>query len=746
MIKFSKVLMVVAAILFVGCSERKSERLTFVAGSYEATAQGHNGDMRVRVTFNDSCLERIEVLEQTETPHVGDIVFDKLIPRMVEANGTGVDALTGATVTSRALMKAVNDAARQAKVSDLKQFQAKALATKNTEMVEGTWDVVIIGAGGAGLSAAAEAAQLGNTVLVIEKNAEMGGNTLLSGGIYQSAVPYLVWDSAHPDAKTGTGYDGKTYAKVKSGTGCIADLELILQWDERPFDEAYYKSHTFEPGNLEELSKHGVHSEYLPTLQALKKEIAAYMAWAKPKLQRGVAETELTLFSTPNLHIFQSYYGGLRQSADEAGETPALPVSTSWVYSSEPLLRQVVEQGQELKPWLMKMGVNFLEQQVIIVGMMWYRGNVMTGADIDTDGDGTTEHYDGNWGAYILAPYTAFIGANKENRLMKATTAKDLIVENGRVTGVTARMADGTNVTAHARKGVIICTGGYAANIRKVIETNRYWKKEWLTNRMATTNRSSQQGDGIWMAQKVNAGTTGMGWTQLMPLGFVDYGNLAFGSVVDAIFVSGRNGRRFVDETRERDVLTIKAFENGITMMGKQGAYLYIRGESSSLPTGGEVKGDNVPGKQYIRTPDQLGALFKELKINVKADEVIKTIRDYDQAIMAGVEPQDVGKRHAASTIGNVKRRADGSYDASTYSLDSTRLIIRTLAPSTHHTMGGLVVDEQRRVLDANGQPIPGLYAAGEVTGGIHGGNRLGGNALTEIMVSGRIAAGACGN
>ena len=55
--------------------------------------------------------------------------------------------------------------------------------------------------------------------------------------------------------------------------------------------------------------------------------------------------------------------------------------------------------------------------------------------------------------------------------------------------------------------------------------------------------------------------------------------------------------------------------------------------------------------------------------------------------------------------------------------------------------MGGLVVDEKRHVLDASGKPIPGLYAAGEVTGGIHGGNRLGGNALTEILVSGRIAA-----
>ena len=88
-----------------------------------------------------------------------------------------------------------------------------------------------------------------------------------------------------------------------------------------------------------------------------------------------------------------------------------------------------------------------------------------------------------------------------------------------------------------------------------------------------------------------------------------------------------------------------------------------------------------------------------------------------------------------------VRRLKDGTYDKPTYSLDSTLLTIRTLAPATHHTMGGLVVDEQRRVLNANGQPIPGLYAAGEVTGGIHGGNRLGGNALTEILVSGRIAS-----
>ena len=723
----NRMLAAIMAVVLCGCKQEAP--LTFQAGTYEVTTQGQNGDIRLSVTFSDSCITDIQVLEQHETPHIGDIVFDELIPQIVKANGTGVDAMTGATVTSRALMKGVTEAASKAQVSDVEQFKTASLPKEETTPVEGTWDVVIVGAGGAGLAAAAEAAQQGNTVLVIEKNAEIGGNTLVSGGIFQSVMPYLVWDPALPDAKTGVGYDGKIYEKAKSGPGCIKDLETILAWDEKEFDAAYYKTHAFEPGNIVELAPHGVHGEYLPVLQALKKEITAYLAWAKPKLARGVPETDLTLFSTKNLHIFQTYYGGLRQSADKQ----------EWVYSDLRMVSPMVEQGQELKPWLASMGVTFLERQIIIVGALWFRGNKMLGADIDTDGDGTPEHYDGNWGAYIMAPFTTFIRANKENRILKSTSARELIEEGGRVKGVKAVMADGTPVTAFARKGVIVATGGYAANIRKVIDTNRYWNKEYLTSRMASTNRSSLQGDGLDMAEKAGAVLTGMGWTQLMPLSYIDYGNLAFGSVSDAVFISAKSGHRFVDESLERDVLSAKAFENGITLYGKQGAYLYIGGEETTEPN--EKRGVDVPGKQYARTAAQLPELLKTLKVRVSADTILKAIRDYDMAVMDGQQPADVSKRYATNTIGKVKRLKDGTYDKSTYSLDSALLTIRVLAPATHHTMGGLVVDEQRHVLDAGGKPIPGLYAAGEVTGGIHGGNRLGGNALTEILVSGRIAA-----
>jgi fumarate reductase flavoprotein subunit len=729
MLTFGRAATRLLVLIFVFCGCEQEAPLTFQAGTYEVTTEGHNGDIRLSVTFSDSCITDIQVLEQHETPHIGDIVFDKLIPQIIKANGTGVDAMTGATVSCRALMKGVAEAANMAKVSDGERFKAAGLPKEEKKPVEGTWDVVIVGAGGAGMAAAAEAAQQGNTVLLIEKNAEIGGNTLVSGGIFQSVMPYLVWDPAHPDAKTGVGYDGKTYEKAKSGPGCVKDLETILGWDEKAFDAAYYKTHAFEPGNIEQLAPHGVHSEYLPVLQTLKQEISAYLAWAQPKLARGVPETDLTLFSTKNLHIFQTYYGGLRQSADKQ----------EWVYSDVRMVSQMVEQGQELKPWLANMGVTFLERQIIIVGALWFRGNKMLGADIDTDGDGTPEHYDGNWGAYIMAPYTTFAKANKENRILKSTTARELIEEGGCVKGVKAVMDDGTPVTAHARKGVIVATGGYAANIRKVIDSNRYWNQQYLTSRMASTNRSSLQGDGLDMAEKVGAALTGMGWTQLMPLSYIDYGNLAFGSVSDAVFISAKTGNRFVDESLERDVLSAKAFENGITLYGKQGAYLYIGGEETTEPN--EKRGVDVPGKQYARTPAQLPELLKTLKIRVSADAILKAIRDYDMAVMDGRQPADVSKRYATNTIGKVKRLKDGTYDKSTYSLDSALLTIRPLAPATHHTMGGLVVDEQRHVLDASGKPISGLYAAGEVTGGIHGGNRLGGNALTEILVSGRIAA-----
>lgn len=415
----------------------ESADLAFTAGTYTASAKGYNGMSEFAVTFSDTAITGIQVVNSTETEHVGDVAFEPMIADMIAANGSGVDAVSGATFSSNALRTAVNDAAEQAGCTNMVAFKANKVEHVAGEAIEETYDIVIVGAGGAGISAAAQAAQDGNTVLVIEKNAEVGGNTLVSGGQYQSVMPYLVWDPADPDAATGVGFDGNTYNKVVESIATLDELKIILGWSEEPFDADFYKDHEFVAGDTAELAKHGVHAEYLSTLQALKAEIQAYLDWVEPKVEAGAGQ--LTLFSTVNLHIFQTYYGGLRPSAD----------MSEWIYGDFDLVNQFIQGGQQLKPWLEAQGSTFVEDtQPTLIGALWYRENEFIGATIDG------ETFGGRWGTYFKAPMNTLLKTSAtagENKIMTRTTANELIVDGGRVVGVKAVQYDGTPVTSTLR-------------------------------------------------------------------------------------------------------------------------------------------------------------------------------------------------------------------------------------------------------------------------------------------------------
>ena len=704
--------------------------VTFTPGTYTAEAEGYHGQIKLDVTFDENSISSINIVEDHETEGIGHEALPMMVERIIQAQGTGVDAVTGATVSSAAIKQAVNNAAMEALVSSLTAFKHKNGKKLHVgETIEDIWDIVVVGGGGAGLFAAAQAAQDGNTVLVLEKAANLGGNTVVSGGAFQSVIPYLVWEENNPDATEGKGDDGKMYPKTKVVAGGLNTLRMLLNWSEASFDTAYYATHPFVAGDVEEQLKHGVHSEYLPVLQALKKELKTYLAWADKQIRKGKKETELTLFSTNNLHIFQTYYGGLRPSYD----------GKEWCYGKVELVSQFIQEGQQLKPWMTQMGVDFYESQAYIVGMLHYRSVSAKGAQVTING--MSEFVPGNQGIYVKAPLAAIVNANSHNKVMTLTTAQDLIFEDGRVKGVNALCNDGSVLKAYAKKGVIIATGGYAANVKKVVETNRYWSADNLTDQIRTTNISTMQGDGIWMAQGIGADVTGMGWTQLLPLSFAKTGSIAFGGVDNSIFISPKTGKRYVDEVSERDALSIAAFDNGIVFRGAHGAHFFIMGKYSfNLVKAGPPLPDQEEA-QYTVKIAQLPQLLKDLNIDTDAQTIVQTIREYDEMLMAGKKPTDVDKKFAIYTIGYSVHNEDGTYQRDTYDLENTELLFRILAPATHHTMGGLLVDTERRVLDTQGNPIPGLFAAGEVTGGIHGGNRLGGNAITEVLVSGRIAA-----
>ena len=703
--------------------------VTYTAGTYTGTAEGYNGPIEVSVTFAEDKIESIEVTTSSETNHVGTPAYDILTADMIEANGSGVDSVSGATFTSRGFKEAVTAAAEAASASDLDGFKKNTVVHEAQDTVEGTWDVVIVGAGGAGMMAGAQSVQDGNTVLVIEENAEIGGNTLVSGGAYQTAYEAVVWDASNPDA-TEAEYEGKVYTKVKNDAGRLYILNTILNWSEDEFDGTIDENHPFVAGNIELNATRGVHAEYLDVLKELKSQIKEYLAWAEPQIEAGKNEKELTLFSTPELHIFQTYYGGLRPNKD----------GSEWIYSDIEKVKEFVNGGQDIYPWLTAQGADIdISRAFTLIGCLWQRENSVNGGTVNG------EFYESKWGAYFAVPANTITTASEENEIMTRTTAYELIEEDGKVTGVKAKKYDGTEVVAHANKGVILATGGYGANISMVQETNDYWDDSFIADNIGTTNRSSLQGDGITMGQAVGADVDGMGWTQMMPLGWVDNGNLAGGAGENVIYINASTGKRYVDESAERDVLSKGGFENGMSKelaeeLGLKyvpGIYVEVSNSGTTAGTGGfNNTAADVEGRMYFRTVSEVAEM-----LHLDEQTLRDTITEYDNYVMGVSDELSVEKLAYTATVGDVEKDENGNYLPDTYNLENVR--IRFLAPSTHHTMGGLVTDVNHHVLDTDGNAISGLYAAGEVTSGYHAGNRLGGNAITEIIVSGRDAAKA---
>lgn len=165
----------------------------FKAGTYEADADGFGGSSKpihVKVTFSDSAIESIEYTADGETPTVGGAALPNLVDAVIAAQSTNIDGQTGATSTSNGFFAAVNDTIKQAG-ADPASLQPKEGSSVPAENIEETCDVVVAGAGGAGLTAAITAAQNGKKVIVLEKASVPGGNSsYATGGMNAAETHY----------------------------------------------------------------------------------------------------------------------------------------------------------------------------------------------------------------------------------------------------------------------------------------------------------------------------------------------------------------------------------------------------------------------------------------------------------------------------------------------------------------------------------------------------------------------------
>lgn len=307
------------------------------------------------------------------------------------------------------------------------------------------------------------------------------------------------------------------------------------------------------------------------------------------------------------------------------------------------------------------------------------------------------------------------------------TKGESLIVTDGKVTGVNATNPDGSTLELTARNGVIIATGGFSKNMDMVMEYNTSGKWPDLSEDVVSTNRDAITGDGILMAEEAGADLVDMEQIQFLYLGIPGRGQidgLYDLGAENTIFVNNQ-GERFVREDGRRDVISKAIFEQEDGQMW----YMHSADVLSDEDTGVSLEG--VPMSYLIENGVYgwvKGETIEDLAeaIGCDAATLQATIDDYNEAIETGT---DAFGRELLT-----KKMETGPW----YALPRV--------PSLHHTMGGLRIDTETRVVDPQGNPIEGLYAAGEVTGGIHGANRLGANAVADTVVFGRLAGEAAAN
>lgn len=668
-----------ASLMLAGCASSAGSTATASSKTFTGSSTGMQGPVTVTLSVDGGKITNVELTEISETPSVASVAMERIPQQIVEHQTTTLDTVTGATFASNAIMRAASEAAKAAGL-DMDKLEANAYHAEAGEDEVWDTDLLVVGAGGAGFSAATTAAQEGAEVIMIEKSSVAGGNTLMQGGAFNANDDDAQAETILTEAQKTT-LDG--YLALKAS-------------DEKLHFDAF--------------------PEWKEVLADLQADIKKFYAENEGK----TVGKDMPGYDSVELHMWHIYTGGLRQMNDG-----------KWVASDIDLARTLAENALGTYEWCVdslnvegQYGKGAGESLFTVLGAMWPRTHKFMTSTPLID--------------------TLKKAAEKEGvKLYTEVAAKSLITdENGKVVGANCEKADGTKVTVNTKKGVILTSGGYGANPKMVKEYDNYWGDD-LTDHTLTTNVGTNTGDGIVMAQEIGAGTVGLDVVQLMPSSSPIKGTMTDGIWGDAsqqIWIDGE-GNRFVNEYAERDVLAKAslALDNGI---------FYIIYAGKDVNENGELQGATLEDGLFGTTVQSMvdnghvwyGSTLKELAENSKtsaggaapafSEEALRATIEKYNTYVANQKDDDFGKEVLAGAIDidAIENNPDAGF------------VISPRKASIHHTMGGVQINTNAEVLDESGNAIDGLWAAGEVTGGIHAGNRLGGNAVADIFTFGHIA------
>ena len=616
---------VIAVSLFgYGCGAKSASTSSDagVSGDFTATAKGFGGDVSVTLTLTDGAITGCTAEGKDETEGVGSQAIAKMPGEIAENGSIAVDGVSGATITSTAIKEA---AAAALTAAGLNPDDYKTAVENDAAAEDSTVDadVVVVGAGGAGMTAAITAAAEGKSVVILESQSMVGGNSVRA---------------------TGGMNAGKTVYQDENEFGESAGVEKTL----KTAAEKYADNET-----ITALAK------------TVSEQWAAYQA------------NPTGYFDSVELMELDTMIGGKGINDPELVET-------------------LCANSADAIDWLDEHGIT-------LHNVSSFGGASVKRIHRPVNAEGKTVSV----GSYMIP----LLQENCEKagvKMMLDTTATEILTDaNGAAVGVKATGASGETVTVNA-KAVVLATGGFGANLDMVVK----YKPE--LKGFMTTNAPGIQGQGIEMAQAIGAATVDMDQIQIHPT--VEANTAALiteGLRGDGAILINEEGQRFIDEVGTRDV--VSAAE-----IAQTGSYSWLvvdqaMADASSVIQGYIKKGYTVTGATY----EELGKAM-----GVDAAAFAETMEKWNGYVEAKNDP-DFGRTSFANPLNT----------APYYAVKVTA--------GVHHTMGGLKINANTEVLNEKGEVIPGLFAAGEVTGGVHGANRLGGNAVADFTVFGRIAGAA---
>ena len=595
-----------------------------VSGSFTGTAKGM-GEVSVTLTLTDNVITDCTAKGDEETPGIGSVVIEQFPGEVVEGNTINLDSISGATITSNAFVEAAKAALTEAGLNP-DDYMAKADKTANGETVSYDADVVVIGAGGAGMTAAMTAADAGQKVVILESQAMVGGNSARA-------------------------------------TGGMNAVKTVYQ-DENEFDQAAGVEKTLATA----AEKYADNETITALAKTVSEQWAAYQA------------NPTGYFDSVELMELDTMVGGKGINNPE-------------------LVKTLCEGTADAIDWLDENGIT-------LHNVSSFGGASVKRIHRPVNEEGKVVSV----GAYMIP----LLQENCEKRgidIVLNTTVDTILTDaNGAAVGVSGTDKDGNTVVVNA-KSVILATGGFGANLDMVTQ----YKPE-LAGFM-TTNAAGAQGQGIEMATAIGAGTVDMDQIQIHPT--VEANTAALiteGLRGDGAILVNANGERFIDEVGTRDV--VSAAE-----IAQPGSYSWLIVDQAMADASSVIQGYIKKG--YTKTGATYEELAKELDVDPAA--FANTMETWNGYVEAKNDP-DFGRTSFANPLNN------GPYYA-----------IKVTA-GVHHTMGGVTINSATEVLKEDGTVIPGLFAAGEVTGGVHGANRLGGTAVADFVVFGRIAGESAAN